>query len=124
MQQNSHHSASSWLWQGLMFGLPLGLLQFLFWLLTLAIPVVSIGSVVHFFVVSLLALVGGLLAGLVTGSFAGMLFLLASFVYVTVQLYLTGHRVNPLSLLPAALFGLGGGVIGGAVGREEPNYRA
>jgi hypothetical protein len=150
MQPTSQHSETSWLRQGLIFGLLLGLIQVTFWLITFAIPLVPIRSGVELLLVPLLSFVGGLvaglrvsrqtgkmsaglLAGLITGLFAGIIFLIVSFIYVTAQLYSTGYRVNPLSFFqsPVALSlishhllsALIGGVIGGAVGRERQNYR-
>ena len=150
MQPTSQHSGISWLRQGLIFGLLLGLIQLTLWLITFGIPLVSIRSGVELLLAPLLAFVGGLvaglrvsrqtgkmstglLAGLITGVIAGILYLIGSFIYVTTQLYRTGYRVNPLSFFqsPVALSLIGqqllpafiGGVIGGAVGRERRNYR-
>lgn len=150
MQPTSQHSETSWLRQGLIFGLLLGLVQLIIWLTTFAIPFVPIRSGVTFLLLPLLSLVAGLLAGLrvsrqtgkmsagllaglITGLFAGMLFSIVSFIYVTAQLYSAGYRVNPLSFFQSPLVlsllsqrflpAFVGGVIGGAVGREERIYR-
>ena len=64
MQPTSQHSETSWLRQGLIFGLLLGLVQVSLWLITLAIPLVPIRFGVDFLLVPLLSLVGGLLASL------------------------------------------------------------
>lgn len=152
MQPTSQHSMTSWLWQGLIFGLLLGLVLLITWQATFAIPIFPIRMSVSFLLPPLLSFVAGffvgmrvsrqtgkmkagVLAGFITGLCAGMLFLIVSYIYITIQLYGMGHTSeNPLSFLQSSssLVNLGqrllpafvGGIIGGAVGREDRKFHS
>jgi hypothetical protein len=150
MQPTSQYTETSWLRQGLIFGLLLGLVLLITWLATLAIPFFLFRSGMSFFLPPILTFVAGLLvgmrvsrqtgrmsagllAGLIAGLCAGLLFLIVSYIYIAVRSYSAGYIDNPLSFFrsSSSLFMLGqrllpafiGAIIGGAIGRAERHYR-